>query len=152
MQTFQVFRWRNGAAEKHVCALYMHHHWPEHQQYSHIMCHWHTVNRHVIFHSIFHSDEKSSGNGISLYILTVISTVWCAYRVPTEYRVSGYGKCLYTYLYNVTKLHHLTAHWQWLHIMWPTPCMDHWGCIRIIYIYGVCNGWVFISVNHFNGT
>ena len=33
----------------------MHHHWPEHQQYPHIMCHWVTVNRHEIFHSFFHS-------------------------------------------------------------------------------------------------
>ena len=55
MLTYQVVRWENGAAEKHVSALYMHHHWPEHQQYQHLMCQWLTVNRHEIFHSFFHS-------------------------------------------------------------------------------------------------
>ena len=55
MLTYQVIRWENGAAEKHVSALHMHHHWPEHQQYQHLMCQWLTVNRHEIFHSFFHS-------------------------------------------------------------------------------------------------
>jgi len=55
-----------------------------------------------------------------------------------------WGKCLYTCLYNITKLHHLTAHWQWLHIMWPTPRMGYWGCVRIIFMGCYTDGCLYL--------
>ena len=39
--------------------------------------------------------------GIHVYILRLLHRLGII-RVPTEYRESGHGKCLYTYLYNIT--------------------------------------------------
>ena len=63
---------------------------------------------------------------------TQMYITWCVYRVPTEYRESEQDKCLYTYLYNITYMYHLTMHLTWLHIMWPTPCMGHRGYVGIM--------------------
>ena len=36
-----------------------------------------------------------------VYILSLLDRLGII-RVPTEYRESGHGRCLYTYLYNIT--------------------------------------------------
>ena len=42
-----------------------------------------------------------SNGGVCVVILRLLHRLGVI-RVPTEYRGSGHGKCLYTYLYNIT--------------------------------------------------